>query len=148
MLSTTAEYALRAAASMAVAEQPWPTRRYISSAAKVPDAYLVKVLKALEAAGLVETKRGPGGGYRLCRDPDDITAYDIIASVSELPRIDRCPLGLQEHVRLCPLHSRLDAVARMAEEAYRQSKLSELIPDRSKRSTCHFPRHNDESRKR
>lgn len=138
MLSTTAEYALRAMVYLASSPNV-PTRREIAAATLIPEAYLVKVLRLLEQAELITAKRGPGGGYRFNGDVDSVTVFDVISAISELPRIEKCPLGLTEHVKLCPLHARLDEVARLAEEAYRQTPLSDLLPKRSS-SRCDFPK--------
>jgi Rrf2 family protein len=139
MLSTTAEYALRA--MVFIASNPSvPTRREIAAATQIPEAYLVKVLRLLERAELIRTKRGPGGGYSLFSDVNTITVFDVISAISELPRIEKCPLGLTDHVRLCRLHARLDEVARLAEEAYRQTPLSDLLPIRGTSKHCEFPK--------
>ena len=37
----------------------------------------------LRRAGLVESARGPGGGYRLSRRPAEIAVADIIGAVDE-----------------------------------------------------------------
>jgi Rrf2 family protein len=138
MLSTTAEYALRVMVYFA-SNPGLKTRREIASATEIPEAYLVKVLRLVEVAGLIATKRGPGGGYSLNCKMEQVTVFDVISAVAELPRIEKCPLGLSEHVKLCPLHARLDEVARLAEEAYRQTLLSDLIPKRQSKS-CDFPK--------
>lgn len=138
MLSTTAEYALRAMVFIANSGGT-PTRREIAAATLVPEAYLVKVLRLLEQSGLIAAKRGPGGGFLLVTAVDNVTVFDVISAVSELPRIEKCPLGLTEHVTLCPLHARLDEVARLAEEAYRNTRLRDLFPKRKGKS-CDFPK--------
>jgi Rrf2 family protein len=138
MLSTTAEYGLRAMVFIA-SHSHIPTRQEIASATQIPSAYLVKVLKLLEQAELITSKRGPGGGYNLTGTAESCTVYDIISAIAELPRIEKCPLGLTEHIQLCPLHARLDEVARLAEEAYRQTTLAELLPGRGKSDQCAFP---------
>lgn len=138
MLSTTAEYALRAIIYIA-SQQDMPTRREIANATQVPEAYLVKVLGLLEQSQLILAKRGPGGGYSLVDAVESTTVFDVISAIAELPRIEKCPLGLSDHATLCPLHARLDEVARLAEEAYRQTKLSDLLP-RARGNRCHFPK--------
>lgn len=43
--------------------------------------YLTKIFSALTRAGLLTPMRGKGGGYRLARDPSDITLREIIEAV-------------------------------------------------------------------
>jgi len=44
----------------------------------LPRATVSKVLKGLQRAGLVQSARGSHGGYRLARDPEQITAAQIL----------------------------------------------------------------------
>ncbi|EBA09549.1 Rrf2 family transcriptional regulator [Sagittula stellata] len=45
--------------------------------------YLEQLFVKLRRAGLVESVRGPGGGYRLAKSPSDIRVVDILAAVDE-----------------------------------------------------------------
>ena len=45
----------------------------------ISQEYLEQLFVKLRKAGLVQSARGPGGGYRLARDADDIVIYDVIA---------------------------------------------------------------------
>jgi Rrf2 family protein len=47
----------------------------------VPPAYLAKALQSLAGAGIVESRPGPLGGYRLARSPADITLLDVVLAV-------------------------------------------------------------------
>jgi len=50
----------------------------IANGESVPQKFLVQILLELKRAGIVESKRGVGGGYRLARNPRDITLGEII----------------------------------------------------------------------
>ncbi|MCA9127556.1 MAG: Rrf2 family transcriptional regulator [Planctomycetales bacterium] len=142
MLSKTAEYALRVVVFLVGESSRMPTRAEIATSTRVPLAYLTKVLRSLEHAGIVKPKRGPGGGFLLSRDKQSLTVYDVIAAVAELPRIKACPLGISTHKELCPLHARLDAVAKLTEDAYRQTLVLDLLPYRQNQrpgNGCSFP---------
>ncbi|NEB80092.1 Rrf2 family transcriptional regulator [Streptomyces sp. SID14478] len=47
----------------------------------LPDAYLAKHLKSLAAAGVLLATSGPRGGFRLARDPKEITVLDVVEAV-------------------------------------------------------------------
>ncbi len=47
----------------------------------LPEAYLEQLVASLRRAGLVQGKRGAGGGYMLARDPSLITAGDIVRAL-------------------------------------------------------------------
>ncbi len=44
----------------------------------IPKKFLEQILLALKSSGLVESKKGKGGGYTLIRSPDKITVADVI----------------------------------------------------------------------
>lgn len=46
-------------------------------------SYLEQLFAMLRRAGLVVSARGPGGGYRLQRSPDEITVSDVFRAVEE-----------------------------------------------------------------
>lgn len=56
----------------------------------VPAAYLAKHLQALARAGIVETTKGPHGGYRLARAASDITLLAVVEAVDGAQSAFRC----------------------------------------------------------
>ena len=47
----------------------------------IPARYLEQIFQRLRRAGLVDSKRGPGGGYTLRRRPEEITLADVAMAV-------------------------------------------------------------------
>lgn len=138
MISSTATYALRSVVFLAGKSDEYISRTEISEATLVPHEYLLKVLNQLDGAGLVESRRGPKGGYRLKKAAEELTALDVISAVETIPRITECPLGIAGHKKLCPLHQFLDDAGRRVEEAFAETKISDLLPRKQSR-TCKFP---------
>ncbi len=56
-------------------------------------SYLEQLFAKLRRGGLVSSVRGPGGGYRLAHDPDQIRISDIIVAVDEPIHAVRCTPG-------------------------------------------------------
>ena len=56
----------------------------------ISQEYLEQLFGKLRKAGLVESTRGPGGGYRLAREASEIPMADIILAVDETLRVTRC----------------------------------------------------------
>jgi len=56
----------------------------------VPPPYLAKQLQALSRAGLVATQRGASGGYRLARNVEAISLWDVTAAVEGTAPSFRC----------------------------------------------------------
>ncbi len=57
-----------------------PARR-LAEFFDLPEHYLAKHLQALSQAGLVNSAKGPGGGYRLSRPAANITVLDIVLAI-------------------------------------------------------------------
>jgi len=126
MISQTAEYALRAIVHLAASGESCTTQQ-IAQDTQAPASYLSKVLQSLTRAELVRAQRGLGGGFQLARAASEITIYDVVQALNELPRIRECPLGLKEHAQLCPLHARLDEAIELVENAFRATTIAELV---------------------
>jgi Rrf2 family protein len=82
-ISQKLEYAIRAMIELAArrdGEQPVPARE-LAAAQQIPLRFLEQQLGALGRSGLVESSRGAGGGYRLSRDPKDISVAQIADAI-------------------------------------------------------------------
>lgn len=130
MFSQTVEYALRAVVQLAYVSPGTATTQQISTATKVPEPYLRKVLQALGRAKLVTSQRGAGGGVRLTRPAEGLTILDVVNAVDPIQRIHTCPLELSAHgARLCPLHSRMDKALAEVERAFQETSLAEILAE-------------------
>src|SRR5690348_4465040 len=137
MISATAEYALRATVYLASAAPKPATVRAIAKATRVPAGYLAKVMQDLTAAGVVNSQRGPGGGFSLARPASGMTVLEVVNAVDPVQRIRKCPLGNPAHAtNLCPLHRRLDDAMELVERALADSTVAELVDSPANRRTC------------
>ncbi|MGL4310494.1 MAG: Rrf2 family transcriptional regulator [Paracoccaceae bacterium] len=83
-LSTKGRYAMVALADLAMAKGDTPmTLAEISRRQDISLAYLEQLFVRLRRAGLVTAARGPGGGYRLAKLPQDIRVAEVLAAVDE-----------------------------------------------------------------
>ena len=81
-LSAKADYALRAAAELAAADDGAPVKaEQIAAAQAIPPKFLESILLQLKNAGLVRSQRGAEGGYWLARAAAEITLADVIRVV-------------------------------------------------------------------
>lgn len=78
-LSVRGEYALRALIVLGLNyDQPVVRIQSISKLQNIPQRFLEQILNDLKSAGILESKRGVGGGYRLRLPPDRITLAQVI----------------------------------------------------------------------
>ena len=78
VLSTTAEYALRALIALAHEPDRATLGRDLAASSGVPANYLSKILLDLKKAGFVQAVRGTGGGYRLGRPPGEVHLMEVV----------------------------------------------------------------------
>ena len=108
VLSQAAKYALRAAVHLAHTPQEQAMSRTMADELGVPAQYLAKVLQDLARAGVLQSTRGRGGGFRLARPANDIHLLEVVEALDG-PRFaeEGCVLDLPEcsEEDPCPLHS-------------------------------------------
>ncbi len=131
MLSKTHEYALRAVTCMGGQPGKPASADFLAEKTKVPRRYLTRVLQDLVAAGIVNSRSGPKGGYELVRDTAELTILDIVNAIAPLERITACPLGLKSHTSLCPLHAELDRAYEATEAAFAKVFVKQLLESTS-----------------
>ncbi len=90
----------------------------------VPAVYLAKHLQALGRAGVLETVKGPRGGYRLARPATEITLLDVVEAIdgdepafrcSEIRRRGPASMPARYYPKPCGIHTAFDR----ADEAWR-----------------------------
>ena len=83
-LSTKGQYGVRAMFDLASHSQNGPVPlKQISEREEISLSYLEQLFLKLKRAGLVESVRGPGGGYLLRKRPKEIRVSDIVKAVEE-----------------------------------------------------------------
>lgn len=95
-LTTKGRFAVTAMIDLALRQNNGPvTLAAISQRQQISLSYLEQLFGKLRRHELVESTRGPGGGYTLARKAGDITVADIIVSVDE--PIDATQCGGREN---------------------------------------------------
>lgn len=92
-LTKRGDYAVRAMLALARnSSQGLLSARRISGAMGIPVRFLPQVLADLQRAGLVEAAPGRKGGYRLARNPDEVSLLEVIEAVEGDSRRRSCVL--------------------------------------------------------
>lgn len=97
-VSAKADYAVRAMLVLARQGAPGPPVKVdrIARQGAIPPKFLEGILAELRRAGLVDSKRGAEGGYRLARPPGEVSVADVLR-VIDGPHVavaGRAPAGL------------------------------------------------------
>jgi len=90
-LSTRGEYALRALLVLGLRyNDSVVTIQAIADEQNIPKRFLEQILNDLRAAGVVQSRRGVSGGYRLARRPDQIKLSGVLRQIEGMLAPVRC----------------------------------------------------------
>lgn len=90
-LTTKGRYAVTAMLDLAINYSEGPiTLSDISKRQGISLSYLEQLFSKLRKRGLVDSARGPGGGYRLSRAANEISVAEVISAVDESIDVTRC----------------------------------------------------------
>jgi len=80
-LTARGDYAVRAAVELAAANGAPRKASELAAAQDIPPRFLENILLALRRAGLVQSRRGTAGGFRLSRPAEEITIANVVRAV-------------------------------------------------------------------
>jgi Rrf2 family protein len=85
--SAKAAYALVALLELAAVRASGGVLRVADLASRqdIPERYLEQVLAPLRQAGILQSVRGPGGGYRLVRPPSQLSLAEVLQVLEGAP---------------------------------------------------------------
>ena len=117
MISTKGRYALRILSDLAVVpEGEFASLKDISDDQNISRKYLEAIISNLLNEGLVESRRGRSGGYRLTKRPEEYSVYSILifaeGTISPVSCLDHEEIlcGRSEHCIAHPLWLKLDSI--------------------------------------
>lgn len=94
ILTTKARYAVMAVIEISEHKKSEPVSlQTISEKQKISLSYLEQIFSRLKKAGIVDSIKGPGGGYVLAKDAKDVNIADIIKAMGETVKMTRCKTG-------------------------------------------------------
>jgi Rrf2 family protein len=132
-LSRTVAYALQATLQLARSDArvPVPCSR-LAAEGKMPERFLLQILRNLVAHGILGSTRGVEGGYTLERTPEDISLLELIEAIDG-PMTSALPLneGIAPESKT-KLESALTAVTAIARRELAAIKLAHLLPEPGK----------------
>jgi Rrf2 family protein len=95
MITKTGIHAVRAVAALAELDRGvYAGAGEVADQIGAPRNYLGKLLKTLADEGVLQSQKGKGGGFRLARQAETISLYDVMEPVERVSRWSGCFLGL------------------------------------------------------
>lgn len=115
MFSKACEYGIKSAIYIAgeSLEGRRPSLRAIAQAGESPEAFTAKILQVMVKADLMESLKGPTGGFHI--DPErvyEITLGEIVSAIDGDDIYKGCGLGLKQcnEDQPCPVHDQFKVV--------------------------------------
>ena len=143
-LTTKGRFAVTAMIDLALRESAGPvTLAGISRRQDISLSYLEQLFGKLRRHAIVESVRGPGGGYNLARRAADITVADIIISVDEpldstqCGGKENCHGGTAENGSRCMTHNLWATLNSKMVEYLNSVSLQDLVDQQKHKTTEH-----------
>ncbi|MFC2077341.1 RrF2 family transcriptional regulator [Candidatus Bipolaricaulota bacterium] len=133
-IPTQGRYAVRAMIDIGLHQEQGPVlRQEIARRQEISANYVAQIFRQLTASELVVSVKGPGGGYSLARNPDQICAGDILRAVEGPFALVHCVLEDDEkpcdRTEKCVTHRLWTRLSRNLEEYLDSVTLQDLIDE-------------------
>ena len=135
MLTTKSRYAVMAVIEVAARNSQSPIRLAdISEKQSIPLNYLEQIFLKLKKAGLVNSVKGPGGGYQLNIASDKISIENIIDAVEENLKMTRCSKdkNCRKDGVNCKTHDLWKGLGRHIRSYFANISIADIISDKIK----------------
>jgi Rrf2 family protein len=89
----------------------------ISKELKIPKEFVSKILQNLTSGGIIESRKGKGGGFSLAKSSHKIKLLEVVESIDGLDVFNSCVLGFPncDSKNPCPVHN---TWGKLRDEAY------------------------------
>jgi Rrf2 family transcriptional regulator, iron-sulfur cluster assembly transcription factor len=138
-LTTRGRYAVTAMLDLALHSQSRPVSlAEISERQTISLSYLEQLFSRLRKAGLVDSVRGPGGGYLLVGQADLVCVADIIKAVNESIDSTNCGgKGDCQGGSICLTHNLWNDLSRQINDFLSGISLADLVAKRDVQTIAH-----------
>lgn len=133
MFSKACEYAIKA--TLQIAQQSQQGKRAslkdIAKAIDSPEAFTAKILQQLARQGLIQSIKGPNGGFDLNEEESSLKLSQIVKAIDGDQIYKGCGLGLKqcnEH-KPCPVHDKFKAIRQDLSNMLENTSVHELAND-------------------
>ncbi len=143
MLSKTAKYAIRATAYIGYkgGNKKVVGIKEITEDLDIPTAFLKKILQDLSKHKLLVSFKGPNGGFKLFREPKEISLFDIVTVIDGPESYSSCILGRRDcndhSIHQCFLHEEYFKIKMDWAKFLKRSTLEKIIADVDKEGGLH-----------
>ncbi|MDO5724810.1 MAG: Rrf2 family transcriptional regulator [Tissierellia bacterium] len=99
----------------------------------ITERFTLRILRKLNLAGITTALRGPYGGYKINRDPKDITMYDVVKAINGDIEINCCtqadPYCSRNAIACCAVNVALTEIQSMIIEEFKSRTFDYLVKE-------------------
>ncbi len=139
MFSKTCEYAIRAMIFIAQKSKDGSKVgiKEIAKGIDSPEHFIAKILQELGRKGLLQSMKGPTGGFYLEKEDLSCTLAEIVKVIDGDKLFTGCGLGLKQcsETHPCPIHHEFKKVRKSIQNVLEKAKLGEFTDELEKNLT-------------
>jgi len=139
MFSKTCEYAIRAMIFIAQKSKDGSkvSIKEIAKGIDSPEHFIAKILQELSRKGLLQSMKGPTGGFYLEKEDLSRTLAEIVKVIDGDKLFTGCGLGLKQcsETHPCPIHHEFKKVRKSIQNVLEKAKLGEFTDELEKNLT-------------
>ena len=124
------DYAVRCILFLAQNDAYTPSGK-IAEAMRIEKEQILRILKKLQAAGLVRSQRGQVGGFSLAKSTDQIMMRDIIEVMEDTIKINRClendGFCSRNGIPSCQVHQYYNGVQSILEQIFDNTSITDIL---------------------
>lgn len=133
MLSNTCKYAVRAVIYLSVyaSDKKKVGIKEISSELDIPSPFLGKILQTLAKHKILNSTKGPNGGFTLSKPPEEIPLMDIVEIIDGTDIFTTCLIRSTEcsDEEPCGLHDNITAVRKQLKNVFMNQTVNDLASE-------------------
>jgi len=133
-LSKMTDYAVVILGEMSRGNGALQTACGLSEKTGLPEPTVAKVLKLLARGSLIDSARGTNGGYKLSKQPNEITMASVITALEGPVQLTSCVDGKDEccsHSHNCAMKGKWNPVNAAMQQALENVSLAQMMGGRA-----------------
>lgn len=105
--------------------------KQIAQEQNIPRHFLSKILQILVRKNLLVSTKGPSGGFRLKREPEEISLLEVIDAIDGMDVFTKCGIGFKKcnDENPCPIHEDYKRVRNQVLLLFESKTLAGLVED-------------------
>lgn len=133
MFSKSCEYGLQAIIYIALnaKDNKKVGLKEIAEQQEIPTQYLSKILQQLVKHKILDSMKGPNGGFFFKKDPEKLTLLEIVTILDGTDLFDQCGIGLKKcsDKDPCPIHHEFKKVKAQIKKILEEKSISQFCLD-------------------